>query len=218
MLARLHVVAVRTLRSHQVPTRWVSLSHASEILGVNQSTVRRWVDSGLVRAYRTPGGHRRLAESDLLAMTQGTPERLQSAATSRIQRELRGRGANAEWRAPSDGAAELRSLGRRLLALVGDAMARRQPREVIELEIDDIGREYGALLVRSQLTLPLAIEAFTFFRRSLDETARYLAERKELDLSEAASARDHIALLADRVLACVAAAYAAGARADTGEG
>jgi hypothetical protein len=58
------------------------------------------------------------------------------------------------------------------------------------------------------MPLPSAIEAFTFFRRSLDETARLLAERRELDVDEAARARGQIAMLADRVLACVATAYA----------
>jgi excisionase family DNA binding protein len=189
--------------------RWVSLSHATTILGVNQSTVRRWADTGLVRAYRTPGGHRRLAEADLLALTEATPERLQLAATSRIQRDLNDRSL-VGWRddlATERGEA-LRPLGRRLLQLVGDAIARRRPQQLIEAEVDEIGRDYGALLVKSHMPLPSAIEAFTFFRRSLDETARFLAERRELDVDEAARTRENIAMLADRVLACVAAAYA----------
>ena len=51
--------------------RWVNLGRACELLGVNQSTVRRWADSGKIRCFRTPGGHRRLAEADLIAMTRG---------------------------------------------------------------------------------------------------------------------------------------------------
>lgn len=205
------MVATPARRMPQEPTRWVSLSHASSILGVNPSTVRRWVDGGMVRAYRTPGGHRRMAESDLLAMTEASPERLESAASLRIQRALQQRGS-ADWHAglQEDHGADLRSLGRRLLALVGDAIAGRRPRSEIEGEVDEIGTQYGGLLVRSRMPLPSAIEAFTFFRRSLDETARHLAERRELDAHEATAARENIAMLADRVLGCVAAAYAGG--------
>ena len=37
-----------------------------KILGVNQLTVARWVDSGKIRGHLTVGGHRRIRESDLL--------------------------------------------------------------------------------------------------------------------------------------------------------
>lgn len=190
-------------------TRWVSLSHATALLGVNQSTVRRWADTGVVRAYRTPGGHRRLSEADLLAITETGPERLRSAVSTRIQRDFV-HGRLAPWRRDvgiDDGEA-LRTLGRRLLQLVADAIVQNRPQSAIEREFDEIGREYGAILVKAQMALPTAIEAFTFFRRSLDETARLLAERRELEVAEAVLATRNIALLADRVLAGLAAAYA----------
>lgn len=39
----------------------------SRFCKVDISTVMGWVDSGKLRAYRTPGGHRRIAHPDLLA-------------------------------------------------------------------------------------------------------------------------------------------------------
>ncbi len=45
-----------------------------------------------------------------------------------------------------------------------------------------------------------AVQAFTFFRRSLDETAKQLAERSSMSSDEAARRREDIAGLADRVL------------------
>ena len=51
------------------------------------------------------------------------------------------------------------------------------------------------------------MEAFTFFRRSLDETAKQMAERNRMDAREAADARERIGGLADRVLLGVSAAY-----------
>lgn len=189
-------------------TRWISLRQACSILGVNQSTVRRWADSGSVRAFRTPGGHRRLAEEDLIAITETTPARLQSAAITHIRHEL-GEQRFSGWqgRVAGTSADALRPLGRRLVELVGDAIARRRPQATIEHEIDEIGRQYGALLLESRMPLPSAIEAFTFFRRSLDETACLLGERRDLDFEEMARARGQIAMLADRVLVCLAAAY-----------
>ena len=39
----------------------------ARLLGVNPKTVTRWCVEGRLAAYRTPGGHRRIAESALLA-------------------------------------------------------------------------------------------------------------------------------------------------------
>ena len=48
--------------------KWLSIHEACRLLGVDQSTLRRWSDSGKVPVFRTPGGHRRYAESELLAL------------------------------------------------------------------------------------------------------------------------------------------------------
>src|ERR1700760_696208 len=45
--------------------RWLTINEACAFLGVDQSTLRRWNDSGKVPVFRTPGGHRRYAEADL---------------------------------------------------------------------------------------------------------------------------------------------------------
>ena len=44
---------------------WLTLGAASELLGVSESTIRRWADAGDVGSYRTRGGHRRILEEDL---------------------------------------------------------------------------------------------------------------------------------------------------------
>ena len=44
---------------------WLTLGQAAKYLGVAQSTIRKWCDSGRLPAFYTPGGHRRLRRSDL---------------------------------------------------------------------------------------------------------------------------------------------------------
>jgi excisionase family DNA binding protein len=198
-------------------TRWVNLGRACEILGVNESTVRRWADSGEIRCFRTPGGHRRFAEGDLYAMTEGGARRsesdLETAAVSRIRRQLHAsdnnKGGAASWYATIEEAERdaLRPLGRRLVELVGEYISRRGRRTQVELEVDEIGRRYGQILHERGMPLMRAVQAFTFFRRSLDETAKQLAERNSMSSDEAARAREDIAGLADRVLLGVTSAY-----------
>jgi excisionase family DNA binding protein len=44
---------------------WLTLGQAAKYLGVAQSTIRKWSDSGQLPAFYTPGGHRRFRRGDL---------------------------------------------------------------------------------------------------------------------------------------------------------
>jgi excisionase family DNA binding protein len=57
-------------------TDWLTLGEAAKYLGVAQSTIRKWCDSGRLPAFYTPGGHRRLRRSDLDAFlgASGPPQ------------------------------------------------------------------------------------------------------------------------------------------------
>ena len=192
----------------------MSLGRACEVLGVNESTIRRWADSGEIRCFRTPGGHRRFAEADLFALTEGrgrADRELETAAVRRIRRQLHSGRDGASWYADIEENERdaLRPLGRRLVELVGDYIsgARASRRAEIEDEVDGIGHSYGRVLKEREMPLLQAVQAVTFFRRSLDETAKQLAERNQLSPEDAARAREQIAELADRVLLGVTAAY-----------
>lgn len=43
----------------------LTLSEASEALGVSKSTIRRWDRQGTIHADRTPGGHRRIPRAEI---------------------------------------------------------------------------------------------------------------------------------------------------------
>ena len=49
---------------------WLTLGQAAKYLGIAQSTVRVWTDSGRLPVFYTPGGHRRFLRSDLDAFIQ----------------------------------------------------------------------------------------------------------------------------------------------------
>ena len=67
---RLHQRAERDrpVSPRQESRHWLSINEACRLLGVDQSTLRRWSDAGKVPVFRTPGGHRRYAEDDLLTL------------------------------------------------------------------------------------------------------------------------------------------------------
>ena len=47
---------------------WLTLGQAATYLGVAQSTIRKWTDQGTLPAIKTPGGHRRYREDDVMAV------------------------------------------------------------------------------------------------------------------------------------------------------
>jgi excisionase family DNA binding protein len=54
---------------------WLTLGQAARYLGVAQSTIRKWSDGGRVRAFKTPGRHRRYRRGDLDAfLERSAPE------------------------------------------------------------------------------------------------------------------------------------------------
>ena len=57
------------------PPRTYSTAYVARRLGISIPTVQRWVDAGRLKAWKTPGGHRRIdaASADRLFETQAAP-------------------------------------------------------------------------------------------------------------------------------------------------
>jgi CheY-like chemotaxis protein len=70
--------AARYYTSHQV----------GNLLQVNPSSVVKWINDGLLQAFRTPGGHRRVAAVELVRFAQHhgmpVPEELQGLAATKV--------------------------------------------------------------------------------------------------------------------------------------
>lgn len=202
---------------HTVATRWITLGQACKLLGVNESTLRRWADAGQVRSFRTPGGHRRFAEEDLHAMTAGRGPAgrepytsLSQLALSRIRRRLqRGRSQAAPWYSGlrEEDRERLRPLGRRLVSLVSEYLIKGTRRTHLTDEAKEIGHQYGRELARDGLSLRDALEAFTFFRRNLDDSAMEEVQKHDLPAEKAVEAWELLSNLADQFLLAVVETY-----------
>jgi excisionase family DNA binding protein len=198
-------------------TRWLPLREACRLLGVNESTLRRWADAGYVRCFRTLGGHRRFAEEDLRALIEGrvsqgeTPaQELGQLALSRIRRRLqRGKARTAEWylQLPGEAREALKPLGRRLVEILGQYMSNKAQADRLVREGREIGVQYARQLKETGLSIKGALEALVFFRKGLEDAAADLAHRHGLRGEEVAQLWDFVSNLSDQVLLAVGEAY-----------
>jgi hypothetical protein len=168
---------------------WVGMRRACEILGVNQSTLRSWTDSGRVPVFLTPGGHRRYREGDLRALLDTHPaatsfEPLSTALLAGHERyELVARRAlSSPWFQRFDEPArrQFRLLGASMLNLLTTYLVAPQSaeREHALERARELAAEYGEMATRLGLTLAEATEAFLLFRNPVLETVhQWLGEQ-----------------------------------------
>jgi excisionase family DNA binding protein len=194
--------------------RWVTLGKARDILGVDESTLRRWADSGRLRVYRTPGGHRRFLLDNLEELLAGESGNgggeVGRLALARIRRQLqRARQDPGGWYTALSEAdrLQLRTQGRRLVEMVGAYFDRRTRRAGMLEEARAIGVSYGRILLQAGLPLPNAVGVYIGFRKTIDETSRQASEREGLSTEEALTACGQVHALGDQVLLGIAAAY-----------
>ncbi|MPZ48941.1 MAG: helix-turn-helix domain-containing protein [Dehalococcoidia bacterium] len=209
--------AAEKARSRLNTSDWVTLRRACDVLGVDESTLRRWADAGRLRVYRTPGGHRRFSLSNLQEMVAGdgrhrSADEMERLTVTKIRRQLqRARQHGDSWYTNLSEAnrQELRELGRRLVEIVGEYLDERSHRGALLDEALEIGGAYGRVLIDAALPLPSAVGAYIGFRKTMDETTRTAASRESLPTDEALEACGQVHVLGDEVLLGIAAAYEA---------
>jgi excisionase family DNA binding protein len=175
--------------------KWLSLQEASEILGVHPSTLRQWADAGKIPTVRTPGKHRRFAESDVRALLEPEPlqppgvQLLVQSALGRTRLEIGGGKLNDQsWYQRFDEAdkVEHRELGRKLLSLVIQYLTQPSDRPAVLEDARLLGRSYGERSLVSKLTLTESVRAFLYFQDFLMDGVVQMSEtmkqRANIDL------------------------------------
>ena len=173
---------------------WVTLTEACRILGVSPSTVRRWADSGTVRTYTTPGGHRRFARAGLEAMLPARPtvrpslsdlgETPRSLART-YRRSVGDSPAQIPWVTELDEAKRerFRGYGRGIVASLVAALDADDPERRADLlrSAEDACAHYGQLAAGESLGASMTADTFLRFRRPFMSELASAARRREFD-------------------------------------
>lgn len=205
---------------------WVSLTEACALLGVSASTVRRWADTGLVRTFVTPGGHRRFSRAGLESLL---PDRPTSRPSLGDLGETPGRMARGYRRATTDDpgripwVAELdeaqrerfRGYGRGIVSALVGALDTADPATRAERlrEAGDACTEYGRIAGREGLGAPMTADLFLRFRRPFLAELGALARRREFDAAATSTLMDDANAALDDLLLATLRGWEAGSLA-----
>jgi excisionase family DNA binding protein len=205
-----------------LPTPWLSLGAASNLLGVTPATLRRWADHGDVATFVTPGGHRRFRRSEIEALVPAQRDRRPQltglgAAAKRVATAYRrtrpaGKPAATPWLASLSDAqrAEFRERGHGLLAILLDCINEESlPLSAGKLaEAVAEATEYGRRAASLGASQSETVEAFVRFREAFIGELASIARRRRLDTREATLLLVEAEKAADRLLVALTNGHA----------
>lgn len=193
-------------------SEWLSLGPASRLVGVDPDTLRRWADDGRVRAFSTPGGHRRFAADDLRRLVQARSPRRRSLSTLGATPDRVVRAYARSYRATAGGAGieplatvdrdAFRSDGRHLVrALLGYLDARGpDARARHEADAAETVRTTARRLAATGADISLGVSTFVAARRPLLAELAAVGRRRALDVAGLTALYDEATALLDRLL------------------
>ena len=153
--------------------RLLSIHKASQILGVSEATLRIWTDEGQVKAFVTPGGHRRYSESELKQFVNSRQKVLgfrelaqQVASTSSVYREISQQYLKPSWyHYLSDESREhLLRQGQGMFNLIVDFIKNPSRFDEAVQAARLKGEEFGRALALLGLPLTDSVEVFMYNR------------------------------------------------------
>ncbi len=198
-------------------TSVLSISQASQVLGVSEVTLRQWTDEGRVEAFITPGGHRRYSETelrrfmgtknrihgikDLVARMELTPEREHQIAKTQF--------SQATWykNLDKDSRSRLGEMGRGVFELVITYISKPNKRDETIEKARISGKVFGEYLIEMGLPLTDAMEAFMMHRSPLVTAAADLMKKRKAMNERTAEAIPLVTQITDEVLLSLVAAY-----------
>ncbi len=200
--------------AHEIaaPADWISLGPASRLMGVDLDTLRRWADDGRVRAYATPGGHRRFSQGDLERLTAGRravrrPLATLGATPGSVTRAYV-RAYRSDKTPPAldgleaDARTALRSEGRRLVAVLLAYLdaTRSADRERWETEALDLIGATARRLREASATPSEVVAIYLRARQPFLGEIGALGRRRALDATQLAALFEQAVGLLDRLL------------------
>jgi DNA-binding transcriptional MerR regulator len=187
------------------------------MMGVSEAALRQWTDEGKIKAFITPGGHRRYSRVELKKFTGSHPKMLgikdlvfELEDTAQTHRELARASLSAtKWyhRLSEESQENLAQQGRLLLNLIIKYITEPSRRDETIQRARDVGREKGKILASLGLSLTDSVEAFLVHRDPILNAATHLMRKKEAFTGRIVESIPKVAHVLDEALVSLVAAH-----------
>ena len=195
----------------------LGISEASQLLGVSEGALRQWTGEGKIKAFITPGGHRRYARAELKKFISSHPKIIgikdlvtELGETARQHREIaRASLKETDWYKQLNEEAQehMADLGKRMLNLIIKYITEPSRREETIQLIRDAGRDHGETLAKLGLPLTDSVEAFLLHRAPIMNAATHLMRKREAFTERIVEAIPMVAHVMDGALVALVAAH-----------
>jgi excisionase family DNA binding protein len=193
---------------------WLTVSGACQVLGVDASTLRLWTDAGRIRAFRTPGGHRRYRQEDLTVFLHSQQQKphgpianvIGERGARLIPGTSRRRIREQHWYADLDpkAAEAMRLTCRTLMDALSTYLTGGRGRRAALAAGEEAGRALGVQVAALRLSPAEATRTFLFFKGSITQS---VSSRLPLPSERRVRSIRYIDLFLDRVLVQMMAVY-----------
>ncbi len=195
----------------------VSINEASRILGVSEAALRQWTDEGKIKAFVTPGGHRRYSKAELKKFMSSHQKTLgikdlvvELEDTVQLHREIARAHLNTNsWqnKLSQESQEYLADLGRRFLNLIIRYITEPSKREETFRLARDVGHSYGETLAKLGLPLTDSVEAFIRHRDPIMKATTHLMRKREAFTGRVVESIPLVAHVMDEALVSLVAAH-----------
>ncbi len=195
----------------------IGISEASTFLGVSEASLRQWTDKGKIKAFITPGGHRRYSKIELKKFVISHPKmfdikdfvnKLQE--TNEQLREI-GRETlkNTAWYSELSDEEKryLADIGRRLLNQIIKYISEPSRREETMGQVHETGHDLGVMLAKLNLPLTDSVEAFILHRDPIMNATTHFIRKREAFTGRVVKAIPIVARILDEALIALIAAH-----------
>lgn len=196
---------------------FLNIGEASRILGVSEAALRQWTDEGKIKAFVTPGGHRRYSKielkkfmgphlrmlgiKDLVSELEETDEQLRKIGQESLKSKAwYGKFSDEEKK-------HLADLGRRLLNLIIKYIAEPSHREETMRLVHEVGHDLGETLAKLSLPLTDSVEVFILHRDPIMNAVTHLMRKREAFTGRVVEAIPIMARVMDEALVTLVAAH-----------
>ncbi len=196
---------------------FIGISAASQLLGISETTLRRWTDEGRIRVFVTPGGHRRYSANQLRQFMQAHRAVHSTVSVARHLQDtvpVHRTTARADIgsalsmsQLPREAQDHLARSGRQLLDLVVRYVTQPAKRQETIKCAREIGQEHGTILAAQGFSLVDSLEAFVRHRTLLVEAAAQFGRSGHVPGKRAVAAVALVTRVLDEALVSLVAAH-----------